>query len=614
MDQGRRVEFSERQRLLASDLRAEQDYLLGQAGRHHLGPHDWGIIRGLRLSLDSGQVTIKRGIAVDGYGRELVLWQDVSRTIEGQHETWYVYLYYCERPQGGCSPTPPSRWHDSAEITVSPERWPVPVDKLSIGTARAAGNGAGASPWPILLGTISENSVDSTMAPFTRLRASRVLSPSGQAMLQIGQEKRADPYHLRVSERDATGTMKDRFAVDRDGNSALWGDLTLTGTDRSAYVSVGGTRLKLTMQCGANGPITHRIIPLEQEPGKRVILRDSDGHEESYEFRVKSLARDCRKCERESRMIDVKRIGSGKGTKKVQARQSKVEQEPDVSAVVDDRAITFEYDGGNVSFEPEEDRSSPIACGCEGEQEKPKDLPEGLLFYPGQASPKFPSRDVQYLKVTPSDKPPVNELRMSGGAFKDGDLSPRVTTGGQLTDQGPFAPWLTMRGNGTIELLGAKASINAIGTVQLSPIKPDPRDPLFNYLTVFAFTQGVASVSSALINAEISKAVLDGMNLQYDLTVTNESRTSVMVLEQGIAFFVAGDSGLARIEPIKDVKGRQLAPTTPTTFTVTHKLDGMRSPNSVVLKVTVTANVDKLTVAHTTVPMTVKRQSQPPIG
>lgn len=610
MDIGQRVKFSERQRLRVGDLQAEQAYMLGLAGRHHLGPHQWGIVRGLGLSVEEDHVTIMPGVAIDGYGRELVLSKDVSRAIEGPNETCYVYLYYCERPQGGCSPAPPSRWHDSAEITVSPEPWPVPIDNSSMVTARAAGHVGGASPWPILLGVISGDPVD---PPIARLRAARVLSLSGHALLQIGQENRADPYHVRVFERDATGTMKNRFAVDRDGNPTLWGDLTLTGTGRNAYIQMGEKLLKLTIRSGAGGPIKYRVLPIKQGVGKKVILRDSEGHEESYEFRAKALAGDCKKCKRESRMIEIEEIGSGQGEKKVQGRQSKFEQESVLSTVVDDREQSFEYDGGNLSFESEEGQSSSMACGCESE-ERPQHPPEGLLFYPGQAPPKSPSYDVQYLNVTPSDKPPVNELRVSGGAFKDGDISRRVTVGWRPTDQGPFAPWLTMRGNGTIQLLGADASMKAIGTVQLSPIKPDPRDPLFNYLTVFAFTQGVASLNSSLIDAIITDASFDdkAKQLKYRLTVTNKSLTEPMVLEQGVAIIV-GTSSFAWIQVIEKVKGTSLGPGALSPFPATHDLKGAPSTRQFVLKVTVTAKIGPLTVAHTTTPVTVKVPPSDPV-
>ena len=64
------VHYRERQRLLTADFVTEQDYRLGLAGRHHLGPHRWGVVRGLALVRDVDGWILEPGLAIDGYGRE----------------------------------------------------------------------------------------------------------------------------------------------------------------------------------------------------------------------------------------------------------------------------------------------------------------------------------------------------------------------------------------------------------------------------------------------------------------------------------------------------------------------------------------------------------------
>ena len=69
-----RVHYREGQRLLAADLRAEQAYHDAARRRHALSGHAWGIVRGLAPAVDDdGRLLIQPGLAVDGYGREMLL-------------------------------------------------------------------------------------------------------------------------------------------------------------------------------------------------------------------------------------------------------------------------------------------------------------------------------------------------------------------------------------------------------------------------------------------------------------------------------------------------------------------------------------------------------------
>ena len=70
--------FSELQILGASDLMALGSYLRDMRRRHNLGPHTWGIVAGLelwQLKDDAGkaEVYVSPGLAIDGFGREIVL-------------------------------------------------------------------------------------------------------------------------------------------------------------------------------------------------------------------------------------------------------------------------------------------------------------------------------------------------------------------------------------------------------------------------------------------------------------------------------------------------------------------------------------------------------------
>src|SRR5882672_12865706 len=94
-----RVEYRERQRLTAADLRTEQDYRLALAGRHHVGPHEWGVVRGLYVMEPRGPstaFTLMPGVAIDGYGREILVPEPHELTGVTPEDCCYVWLYYCE--------------------------------------------------------------------------------------------------------------------------------------------------------------------------------------------------------------------------------------------------------------------------------------------------------------------------------------------------------------------------------------------------------------------------------------------------------------------------------------------------------------------------------------
>ena len=74
-----RVRYQERQLLRAADLQLEQAYRLAMQRRHLIAPHGWGIVTGLRIAGaadDPDQRVVAKGVAVDGYGRLLVLPED----------------------------------------------------------------------------------------------------------------------------------------------------------------------------------------------------------------------------------------------------------------------------------------------------------------------------------------------------------------------------------------------------------------------------------------------------------------------------------------------------------------------------------------------------------
>src|SRR5581483_6189128 len=73
-DEIRRVRYFDRQFLRASDFQEEQAYHIALRRRHNIAGHTWGIVVGLALEVDGeGNLSVAPGLAIDGFGRELVV-------------------------------------------------------------------------------------------------------------------------------------------------------------------------------------------------------------------------------------------------------------------------------------------------------------------------------------------------------------------------------------------------------------------------------------------------------------------------------------------------------------------------------------------------------------
>src|SRR4051812_8777957 len=75
---GPRVSYRDQQVVARADLTSEQQYLITARRRHNLAPHLWGIVAGLDVQVAGGVVSIGAGSAVDGYGRELTLVENID--------------------------------------------------------------------------------------------------------------------------------------------------------------------------------------------------------------------------------------------------------------------------------------------------------------------------------------------------------------------------------------------------------------------------------------------------------------------------------------------------------------------------------------------------------
>src|ERR1043165_296548 len=93
-----RVNYFDRQFLRRQEFVDEQAYQLALSRRHNIGQHEWGIVVGLDIAIEEETLLVRPGMAIDGYGRELLLSARQVIAVGGflrlGSERLDVWLYY----------------------------------------------------------------------------------------------------------------------------------------------------------------------------------------------------------------------------------------------------------------------------------------------------------------------------------------------------------------------------------------------------------------------------------------------------------------------------------------------------------------------------------------
>jgi hypothetical protein len=285
-----RVRYREHQPLRTADLNDEQAYRLAMRRRHHIGGHDWGIVTGLALVTGPAGFGVQPGMAIDGYGRELIVPDPVSvpwvresgqlgaswpalASSEATGQTLFdrvgsipeaegwqsiaVWLLYqriaATPPQRGrweSGPDRHSRWIEEPVLRLRPgnhsdPRKPpeVPSADWDFSPHQDAPDDQG-HEWPVFLGQLRSRlqdgsntriyDVDLAHRPYVTLVGETVTSPTGKARMQLAQ-----PDHGRqrfsVSFPDGSGILPgERLTTDNTGETTLRGNVRLTGHSNQA--------------------------------------------------------------------------------------------------------------------------------------------------------------------------------------------------------------------------------------------------------------------------------------------------------------------------------------------------------------------------------------------
>lgn len=275
-----RVNYFDRQFLRTQDFVAEQAYHVGMRRRHNIAAHIWGIVTGLDVVVTDNRLIVQPGLAIDGYGRELVLsqGQPINRERFDQLgsdilEVWLTYDQVPAEPAPRgyvvrCNDNPPSQYRTQEVGRVDvrlPNRYVAldPDDDLSerrqppgVPEADFIFNPARTPPdspsqgWPVYLARVrrdltqtSPYRVDMVGRPYAGLVGEAIIHPaergevqldatstSRAAQVHLGSEQPGDDDRFVVSLYDAAAQRRiRRLSIDDQGDLSLRGDTVVYG-------------------------------------------------------------------------------------------------------------------------------------------------------------------------------------------------------------------------------------------------------------------------------------------------------------------------------------------------------------------------------------------------
>jgi hypothetical protein len=271
-----RPRFRERQLLRAADLEAQQAYLIAARRRHYIGQHGWGIVYGLDVQA-TRELLVQPGMAVDGYGRELIVTgpvripRDVFTELNDTVlDVWLIYklaeVRVSQRGSWSCGPGKNTRTgaQSSVRLTAAAntaQRLPIETPRAPVEVPAAdvpflphrTSPDDPALEWPVYLGTIKLDGETITFVPesphpFATLTGELVTAPSGRARMQVGTELQSDTRRFAVRVADGSGKWIERIGIDREGRTYITGNTTVTNslstpTPRLLRLRLGPARL-----------------------------------------------------------------------------------------------------------------------------------------------------------------------------------------------------------------------------------------------------------------------------------------------------------------------------------------------------------------------------------
>lgn len=533
-----RVDYREGQRLTAADLRSEQTYRLGLMGQHAIAHHRPGIVRGLRLVRSpAGVCTLFPGIAIDGFGREIV----VARAVEidlppSKTESRHVLLNYCEDPQQSppgrqCADDPAPRILQRALVSVA-ARFDAPDDVAErYERARAAGT-QGLAPWPLLVAVdraAQPQSFDCTLTAYTGLRASIVHSPVDGSSLQIGSTSRTDFYHFLVSTSGDAPAPAKRLGIDRDGEMHVWGTLVISGRTAVAMLALGhnlAIQIKVPIPAGPVAAVRVQgafdtALKSISNLSMVVSAAPSLGMSRLYNAPAADL-----KLTSAALAFDVGRMGS------VELLDTRSREVTPFS--VGRQRLKSSAKRNSAGAEPTSTAEALTAFSLLAAPADAKLEVSGIVSFKPMSEPAADPlmRELQaVVSSKPTDIVPATELRICGGAQDGTDTSTRVSIGARDKAAGAHVPGLRMDGGRRLTIpdrtgAGTRALLVGKKTIYLPPI--GSKDPLLPDLLMLAYLNGLwrAGNVTTIVKIELKTpvtATATTVQFKYDIEISTSS-------------------------------------------------------------------------------------------
>jgi hypothetical protein len=205
-----RVQYFDKQFLRVDEFLDEQLYQLALHRRHEIFAHTWGIVRGLELAIEDESTVVRPGLAIDGYGRELLLTAKQRLAAESfdnyatdRLDVWLVYDRQDEGSApagyGGCGASGGSSYRSVEKPKVLVERTlsnrvearrppGVPTEVLDAVVPPLSDDPHDA--WRVYLGrwmrVDGEIIVDAAHRPYAGVVAERVDHPANATRVEVG--------------------------------------------------------------------------------------------------------------------------------------------------------------------------------------------------------------------------------------------------------------------------------------------------------------------------------------------------------------------------------------------------------------------------------------------
>lgn len=260
--------FFESQILAAADLTSAVDYGRAQVARHERYLHSWGIAEGLGLITTpktdtSGnkyvEVTLDKGVAIDGTGREIVVPQPVPLTTTGfttanpsaKANTYPILLHGTDSnapaaplTTGACgTASQPTRTQEGFDLTYGAAGADIGLDQQKVPDESAGPSPDVAHPWEILVGYVRwdpsiPNFTDATITGrrYAGVMADTVAARSGILALQSQPTATPGQPVLMIGGDPPLkfGLYKGGTDVDARLTVSAGGDVVATGTIKGA--------------------------------------------------------------------------------------------------------------------------------------------------------------------------------------------------------------------------------------------------------------------------------------------------------------------------------------------------------------------------------------------